>query len=54
MNGPVVMHILTCHICGKEKKSTSYEHAIYLLTFHLDRRHRGWTNQAAAASEVDA
>lgn len=26
-----------CHVCGKWKNS------LYLLLFHYDRRHQGWT-----------
>lgn len=33
----------TCHLCGKVKTATSDVRADYLLAFHYDRRHRGWT-----------
>ena len=39
---PVVMR---CHICGKEKEAESYDRATYLIAFHYDRRHPGWTHK---------
>ena len=37
--------LVRCHLCGKYKggRGTSPDRALYLLAFHYDRRHRGWT-----------
>lgn len=37
---------MTCHLCGKQKGGigTTPDRAVYLLAFHYDRRHRGWTS----------
>ena len=34
---------LACHICGHRKWASTPERAVYLLAFHMDRRHMGWT-----------
>jgi hypothetical protein len=36
-------HSRRCHICGKEKEAENAARADYLLAFHYDRRHPGWT-----------
>lgn len=34
-----------CHLCGKVKTTPESEwRALYLLAFHYDRRHKGWTH----------
>lgn len=40
-----------CHLCGKVKKATTEATANYLLAFHMDRRHRGWTQQPPPSAE---
>ena len=37
---------LKCHICGHRKWASTPERATYLLAFHMDRRHKGWTTDA--------
>lgn len=34
---------LKCHICGHAKWASTPERATYMLAFHMDRRHKGWT-----------
>lgn len=41
---PPVKSYAVCHLCGKRKEALSAVRAWYLLAFHYDRRHRGWTN----------
>lgn len=38
--------MVSCHLCGKRKggAGTGPARALYLLAFHYDRRHRGWTS----------
>jgi hypothetical protein len=38
-----------CHICTKSKQANAAWRALYLLAFHYDRRHRGWTDSDGAA-----
>lgn len=38
-------HYRSCHLCGKIKASATAERADYLLAFHYDRRHPGWTKE---------
>ncbi len=38
-----VEYVFTCHLCQKEKRAPHEVRALYLLAFHYDRRHRGWT-----------
>jgi hypothetical protein len=34
---------LRCSLCGQTKWASTPERATYLLAFHLNRRHKGWT-----------
>lgn len=34
---------LRCHVCGKHKWASTPERAVYVLAFHMDRHHRGWS-----------
>lgn len=35
----------TCHLCGKTKGADDEWRANYVMAFHYDRRHGGWTRQ---------
>lgn len=37
-------YVAFCHLCSKTKEATSKRRVLYLLAFHYDRRHQGWTN----------
>jgi hypothetical protein len=32
-----------CHLCGKTKAGENAKRAEYLMAFHYDRRHKGWS-----------
>ena len=34
---------LRCSVCGKRKYAGTPERAAYVMAFHMDRRHRGWS-----------
>lgn len=38
--------IVSCHLCGRQKGGLGVgpAWALWLLTRHYDRRHRGWTS----------
>lgn len=43
-----------CHLCPKVKVAQDPWRALYLLAFHYDRRHPGWTHDGDIFAEVRA
>lgn len=52
--GPPMQFSATCIVCRKIKRAPDLFTLAYRMAFHMDRRHRGWTDTHASVGAGDA